>query len=111
MAGALDVLPTLPLDDEADQQRATGTTDNVACAFAPMLAPNLGNHSTPGTTADKSALCAARGQSAVSVDSKQTPSSPKAGDATRTRNNQLGRLMLYQLSYARNDNALQTKDL
>ncbi len=77
VAGALDVLPALPLDDEADQQRATGTTDNVACALAPMLAPNLGNHSTPGATVDKSALCAALGQSAVSVDAvdgKQTPS-------------------------------------
>jgi len=56
VVGALDVLPLLPLDAddrEAECLAATGTEDVTGDALAPMLAPNLGNGSISGTTADK----------------------------------------------------------
>ncbi len=73
VAGALDVLPALPLDDptEAERQRATGTTDqrepdrrhsptgqtgageNAPRSLVPMLVPNPGNCCTERTTPDK----------------------------------------------------------
>ncbi len=56
--GALDALPSLPLDAdnrEAERMAATGTEDVTSDALAPMLAPNLGKGSISGTSADKSA--------------------------------------------------------
>ena len=58
VAGALDVLPSLPLnaddrDREAERLAATGTEDVTGDALAPMLAPTLGKGSISGTIADK----------------------------------------------------------
>ncbi|MCH8913498.1 MAG: site-specific integrase [Planctomycetes bacterium] len=58
VAGALDVLPSLPLDAddrdrEAERLAATGTEDVTGDALAPMLAPTLGKGSISGTIADK----------------------------------------------------------
>ena len=52
VAGALDVLPDLPLEEGPPQerQRATGTDD---AALAPMLAPNAGNRGKSQAIADK----------------------------------------------------------
>ena len=52
MAGALDVLPALPLDgdDRRERQRATGTD---AGALAPLLAPNPAESSRMPSFADK----------------------------------------------------------
>jgi hypothetical protein len=44
VAGALDALPALPLDDrqaEREAVRATGTDDETARTLAPLLAPTL----------------------------------------------------------------------
>ena len=59
VAGSLDVLPSLPLDDDQDrsQQRATGTYDPGKLgpsALAPMLAPNSGKRCKLSSTPDKS---------------------------------------------------------
>jgi len=52
VAGAMEVLPSLPLDgDEEAQQQATGTCDDRA--LAPVLAPNLVQASTSQANADK----------------------------------------------------------
>ncbi len=53
VAGALDVLPDLPLDDSgtAERQRATGTYGRK---LVPGLVPNAGNHCPPGAIADDS---------------------------------------------------------
>jgi len=58
VAGALDVLPSLPLDDEPDRarQRATGTYDpgkSGPGALAPMLAPTFGKPCKLSSIADK----------------------------------------------------------
>ena len=52
VAGALDVLPSLPLDDGPHAQRvkATGTE---ARTLVPLLVPTPGNHSTNRAIADK----------------------------------------------------------
>ena len=52
VAGALDVLPALPLDHSSHRApaRATGTD---ARNLVPMLVPTSGNHSTQEATADK----------------------------------------------------------
>src|SRR5262245_40685735 len=41
--GALDALPTLPLDSEKQLAQATGTTDFHASRFAPQFAPTRDN--------------------------------------------------------------------
>ena len=48
VVGALDVLPSLPLNDgnDADTQLATGT-DGVPRMLVPDLVPNTGNRGTP----------------------------------------------------------------
>jgi len=54
VAGALDVLPTLPLDGKhTERTKATGTD---ARTIVPLLVPTAGNVSTHGTTADKIAV-------------------------------------------------------
>ncbi len=52
VAGAMDVLPYLPLDDDPNTQRAkaTGTDPRT---LVPLLVPTTGNQSTGGATADK----------------------------------------------------------
>jgi len=52
VAGALDVLPTLPLDDrpEAQQAKATGTDDRVY--LGPNLGPTFGKTCTQGARTD-----------------------------------------------------------
>jgi len=106
VAGALDALPFLPLDGERNtqRQRATGTCDDrpLAPLLAPMLAPDAGNRKDTQSAADNASMGggnAARAQ--VLVRSKEgRPSSSadngrhKAGEGTRTLNNQLGRLKL-----------------
>jgi integrase len=54
VAGALDVLPSLPLGNtqQVEQQKATGTDGRVD-SLAPMLAPNVDNSGTNGANADK----------------------------------------------------------
>lgn len=52
IAGALDVLPSLPLDAddrEAERSAATGTEDVTGDGLAPTLAPNLRKASISGT--------------------------------------------------------------
>ena len=53
VAGAVEALPELSLDDasEVERQKATGTCDDRA--LAPMLAPNLVQASISGANADK----------------------------------------------------------
>ena len=56
--GALDALPSLPLDggnDDTTQEslKATGTDDHPPRTLAPRLAPNPGNRGQMGSTADK----------------------------------------------------------
>ncbi len=56
VAGALDALPSLPLDaDDREVQRmaATGTEDVTGDALASTLAPSLGKGCISGTSADK----------------------------------------------------------
>ncbi len=60
VAGALDALPSLPMDADdrnrdAERLAATGTGDVTGDALAPTLAPNLGKGCTSGTSADKNA--------------------------------------------------------
>ena len=68
VAGALDVLPELPLDsdDRTERQRATGTTDDAARTLVPMLVPNAGNRSTSGANAGKTAESTPQGLPSVS---------------------------------------------
>ena len=55
--GALDSLPSLPLDSAPESERivvsATGTEDSTASPLAPMLAPDSDNRSKSGSIADK----------------------------------------------------------
>ena len=52
VSGALNVLPTLPLDDrpEAQQAKATGTDDRVS--LGPILGPTFGKTCTQGARTD-----------------------------------------------------------
>ena len=54
VAGALDVLPALPLDEssEGEREKATGTDPRT---LVPLLVPTAGNQRTEGATADKTA--------------------------------------------------------
>jgi hypothetical protein len=52
VAGALDVLPLMPLDGRPYTAKATGTH---ARTLVPTLVPTTGNRSTNGATADKTA--------------------------------------------------------
>ena len=52
VAGALDVLPSLPLDDGPNTERAKATGTDAA-ALVPMLVPTTGNQGTHGATAGK----------------------------------------------------------
>ena len=51
VAGALDVLPILPLDDDPYVQRAKAT-GTEARTLVPMLVPTPGNRSTNRSIAD-----------------------------------------------------------
>ena len=118
LRGALDVLPALPLNcgDDRNTQRATGTDGAIAGSgvreISPRLFPRqLERESAPQGTArcDESARVD-RDQfvhKSGSVEKmsggmrRRAKKSETAGDRGRTGNNQLGRLVLYQLSYAR----------
>jgi site-specific recombinase XerC len=54
VAGALDALPSMPLDDSprSQRQKASGTDGTL---LVPMLVPNAGNNSASGANADNSA--------------------------------------------------------
>ncbi len=52
VAGALDVLPSLPLDDGPNTERAKATGTDAG-ALVPMLVPTTGNRGTHGATAGK----------------------------------------------------------
>ena len=121
VAGALDALPLLPLDAEVVTQtaKATGTTGDVtimagvalqetARTLVPTLVPNPGKPCILGATADHltRATMSGGGADAVSVsacnvndkapaDTRCQSGASRAGDGTRTRNSQLGRLALY----------------
>jgi hypothetical protein len=59
VAGALDVLPSMPLDDSphSQRQKASGTDGTL---LVPMLVPNAGNNSASGANADnRRELCGA----------------------------------------------------
>ena len=105
VAGALDVLPALPLDGEQTvQYRATGTCDGrpLAPTLAPVLAPDGDKRRKSLSSADKTvsrvqnAACA----QVITDGQERRPRSfadngrHKAGEGTRTLNNQLGRLKL-----------------
>ncbi len=106
VAGAMDALPSLPLDGERNdqRQRATGTCDDHphAPAHAPMLAPDGGKRRRTLSTAGNPVMGSGNVACAqVSGNGKvRRPSSSgdnrrqKAGEGTRTLNNQLGRLKL-----------------
>ncbi|NBC11362.1 MAG: hypothetical protein GVY24_06440 [Planctomycetes bacterium] len=68
VAGAMDVLPTLPLDDppQRDQARATGTD---VSALVPTLVPASGNPNAGASTADKTSGDAAAIPFAASAES------------------------------------------
>ena len=51
VAGAMDVLPLLPLDDRPSTERAKATGTDAA-ALVPVLVPTTGNQSISGPTAD-----------------------------------------------------------
>ena len=121
IAGALEALPLLPLGDEAITQtaRATGTTGDAtmtagaelqetAPSLVPTLVPKTSKPSILGATVDKMTgpvMTSTRDQaiavSACNVNDKAPADMScqsgafKAGDGTRTRNSQLGRLALY----------------
>jgi integrase len=59
VVGALDVLPSMPLDDSphSQRQKASGTDGTL---LVPMLVPNAGNNSASGANADnRRELCGA----------------------------------------------------
>lgn len=100
VAGALSALPDLPLDDgsKPDRMKATGT--DAGSSLVPMLVPDSGHSCTRTATAGATADSAGSGNASVSdaqgtTWERESRSDSKAGDATRTRNVQLGRLMLY----------------
>ena len=108
VAAAIDALPDLPLRPglETERLRKTGTADAPDHPLAPNLAPNLaptaGTGRGPRSTTDTNQAYAARDdRSQLLGNTKQRrPLSHsdngrhKAGDGTRTHNNQLGRLEL-----------------
>ena len=79
VAGALAVLPDLPLGDEdqAERQRATGTTDDAARTLVPMLVPRPGKRGISESTADKAADHKAKG-SPFASDCNDKPCEPLA---------------------------------
>ena len=114
-AAAIKRLPTIKRDDR-QAARATGT-DSATPDSDPQLYPQQSARETvrsPATLRDGET-----GTKAAHTTPKPLPITKlrdtaqhsatrrsKAGDETRTRNIQLGRLMLYQLSYARSSSRL-----
>lgn len=108
VAGAVAALPELPLDatpkGSPDVAAATGTygeipTNDVGL-LAPTLAPTSDKSSISGAMADKANPNRSDCRSSVSdaIDKSLASADKacrKAGDETRTRNVQLGRLVLY----------------
>ncbi len=82
VAGALNVLPDLPLDDgpQAEHQKATGTDGRK---LVPMLVPNAGSRCTTRTPADKSGVGGASAGAAVT--SYADTSSARESSAERLR--------------------------
>ena len=108
VSGAMDALPELPMPSRADPSiepaRATGTTGDADLLqaserFVPLFVPTHGHSSTKGAIADNADRKSAKGSPHVSGggDNGSAHSDHPchtAGDATRTRNIQLGRLVL-----------------
>ena len=71
VAGAMNVLPTLPLGDtpQSDSAKATGTDPRT---LVPMLVPNPGNHSIFRSNADQTGEGGAVQQGVVSGDADKT---------------------------------------
>ena len=84
VAGALDVLPSLPLDDDPHVQRikATGTG---ARTLVPMLVQTPGNHGTNRTIADKMNRRADPRRRDVSVDTDKSSQSKSTGGEKRVK--------------------------
>ena len=118
LRGALERLPALPLDGKPERQAqsATGTDDATAASGVREMSPRLFprqlqrdsarfSAQAVGEASAAAALCGSRNSLSVQEQSDATRRSAKggrkAGDRARTGNVQLGRLMLYQLSYAR----------
>jgi len=109
-AAAIGRLPEIR-GRESEAVRATGTDDLAASKKRQQLCEQLGRE----TVRNHAKRCQLGGTRDDKADVSETPifvgsndsvrqdatRCEKAGDATRTRNIQLGRLMLYQLSYAR----------
>ena len=92
VAGSLDVLPRLPVDDEPDQakQRATGTYDHGKLgprALAPMLAPTFGKRcklsSNPDNIAERTTSVDDDGGMNVSADLVKTKRASSITDNAR----------------------------
>jgi len=91
VAGALNVLPELPLDDSpgSERQRATGTDGGGTLLqssdpLVPMLVPTAGNRCTPGTNADRPAglVNVLSGKAGIAVSDcadRSKPPLPNAG--------------------------------
>ena len=82
VAGALDALPDLPLDDPgtAERQRATGTDGRK---LVPGLVPNAGNQCTPGAIADDSG--SGHTSAGIAVTSDADTSSGRSSDSDLKR--------------------------
>jgi len=103
VAGALAALPALPTAAAPPEAaRATGTDDAVALnvALTPgRIRQNLSASDQRGeTNGDEQAMTNPRKRQALPAISTRNE---KAGEGTRTLDIQLGKLALYQLSYAR----------
>lgn len=67
VAGAMNALPSLPLDgDDRQRAKATGTHDGAESFLVPNLGPTPGNQGTQTATADTAGRIDGNGQTAVS---------------------------------------------
>ncbi len=108
VSGAMDALPELPIPDRADPRiepaAANGTTGDAGLLqtserFVPLFVPTHGHSSTKGAIAGKGDRKPSKGSPLVSGGGDKGSAQSDnpchtAGDATRTRNIQLGRLVL-----------------
>ncbi len=90
VAGALNVLPDLPLDDSprSDRQRATGTDGKpgllqVSESLVPVLVPNAGNRCTPAANPGKMAAGSVLTPSAVSAFADESRNEVTSGVTLR----------------------------
>jgi integrase len=108
VAGALAALPALPTASvPPESARATGTDDAVALTVALTRGRTRQN---PSVSVTRNELDGGSGTTSTSRERPIFPAIPerkrKAGEGTRTLDIQLGKLALYQLSYARGSSGL-----